>query len=310
MFRSICDSRVRPYFASSGTAKPQFVLESSNSKADTRMLADNKQWRTHQQCIAAFMWAFEHLPDDDMVAVISYILPVALDLAEDYDAGIKVRGIKLVLRLLDRMDREFLRKSGIASLLEKSVLDSLVFRSGESAGAGTQLMDVAFAAAVRVSQTLYPRMDNPKYTAAWWKIADCIVRNSMYVSDNVVASTVLCKWIAPVCNALGPAVARYLKPLLGVVLQNLRAPVYLTPEILELQLVSVEQLGKLMDACPPRVGAHADEILAGLAISWAMTGKKQSTKTAGIDGLQNLIIMTTRKLQGYAPESVKVTWTC
>ncbi|KAJ1944828.1 hypothetical protein FBU59_002491, partial [Linderina macrospora] len=99
VFQSICNSRVRPYFTSTSVPKPQFVLESEDSKVDTRIMDGKKEWSAQFQCVATFIWAFEHLQDEDLIATISYILPVPLDLVDYHHIRAKVHGTKLVLRL-------------------------------------------------------------------------------------------------------------------------------------------------------------------------------------------------------------------
>ncbi|KAJ2870200.1 hypothetical protein FB639_004658, partial [Coemansia asiatica] len=188
-----------------------------------------------------FTWALEHLRPEDTVDVISYILPVVLALIDDYDTKVKTRGLHLASILMTKKaDQEFLRKSGIAGILEKSTEPSLVFRSDEGQ-LGVDLLNAGFDAAILTARIQYTQTSDLRYTAQWWKLAERIVANTMYVSDKVSAMTVLCSKINSVCQALGPAVSRYLRPLVGLLVQAMRSTVFMDAKMCKLHMAVVEQ---------------------------------------------------------------------
>ncbi|KAI8320810.1 hypothetical protein GQ54DRAFT_200497 [Martensiomyces pterosporus] len=193
----------------------------------------------------------------------------------------KIRGLHLISSLLHRVDSGFLRKSGIASLVEQSVLNCLYYRA-EEGSLGVELLRAAFQQATAVTAILYPDASDKQFTSRWWSIVDRLISNQAYVSDNVAASRALCEQITPVCKTLGIAATRYLRPLLGVVLQRLNSPVYLSPDICDLHLVLLDQISALINACQPRIHAYVADILAGLAFSWVSAHHRQCAKMKGI----------------------------
>ncbi|KAJ1825353.1 hypothetical protein LPJ56_002722, partial [Coemansia sp. RSA 2599] len=126
VFRAIVSGFVQPYFkAENKESSSTYVLMNSREKK-THVFGKQK-WKTEVQSVACFSWALEHLCPEDTVDAISCILPVVLALIDDYDTKMKTRGLQLAILLMARKaDKEFLRKSGIAGILEKSIEPSLV----------------------------------------------------------------------------------------------------------------------------------------------------------------------------------------
>ncbi|KAJ1806289.1 hypothetical protein LPJ56_005158, partial [Coemansia sp. RSA 2599] len=120
-------------------------------------------------------------------------------------------------------------------------------------------------------------MNDPRYTERWWRLAERIVANTMYVSDKVSAMTVLCSRISAVSQALGPAVSRYLRPLVGLVVQAIRSSVFMDSKVCKLHLTVVEQLFALTKSCAARIHVYVEEIIAALAYSWCCSQSRDCT---------------------------------
>ncbi|KAJ2020957.1 hypothetical protein GGI14_000446 [Coemansia sp. S680] len=307
IFQTICTKRVKPYFGSrsgaSQTSQQSYVLMNSGIGGGSKSLFSNSnRWRKQPQCIATFTWALHRIRDKDIAGSISYILPVILALVEDYESQAKVWGLRAALILLDRGDAEFLRKSGIASVVEKSTRDCLVFTSELDFGA--ELLKLGFGCAIRLAKIMYLQRDDAKYTAHWWKLTERVVTDNMYSMDNVAANSALCEQIAPMCEALGPAIARYLRPLVGILTRNLQSPIYLSPPICQLHLIAMKQLEALISACPQRASLYSAEIVGALAFSWSSTHHKQSSGMSNIAQAQELVLSVLRQLIQISPDDV------
>ncbi|KAJ2490932.1 hypothetical protein IWW37_002711 [Coemansia sp. RSA 2050] len=306
IFQAMCTNRVKPYFGSrsgaSQSSQQSYVLMNSGVGGTKSLFSDTDRWRKRPQCIATFTWALRRIEDKDIAGSISLILPVILALAEDYDIQAKIWGLRTAQILLDIGDAEFLRKSGIAGVMEKSTRDCLVFRS--EPGFGAELLRRGFECAIRLARIMYLQRDDARYTTHWWMLTEKVVANSMYVSDNIAANAALCEQIAPMCEALGPAIARYLRPLIGVLARNLQSPIYLSPLICQLHLVAMKQLEALILACPQRTLLYSAEVIGALAISWSGTLHKQSSGMSDIAQAQELALSVLRQLIQTAPEDV------
>ncbi|KAJ2817541.1 hypothetical protein FBU31_006190 [Coemansia sp. 'formosensis'] len=271
------------------------------------LFSDNDRWRKQPQCIATFTWAIRRIKDKDMAESISFILPVILALVEDYDCQAKIWGLRTALMLLNCGDSEFLRKSGIASVVEKSTRECLVFRSEPDFGA--ELLRLGFECAIRLARIMYMKNDNVKYTAHWWTLTERVVANNMYVSDDIAANSVLCEQIALMCEALGPAIARYLRPLIGILTRNLQSPIYLSSPICRLHVVAMKQLAALILACPQRASIYGAEIIGALAHSWSGTCHKQSSDMSNVTQAQELALSVLRQLIQISPVDVNTAVT-
>ncbi|KAJ1991487.1 hypothetical protein GGI25_003470 [Coemansia spiralis] len=324
IFRSICVLRVRPYFANSidsvgqniiSQEKQEYVLVGSDSSNqlmkntyNSKFGQDNSKWRKHPQCIAAFSWAFDRLCDDDIVEQIAYILPVVVALMDDYECHAKLWGLRLALKLLRRGGQQgFMRKSGIANVIDKSVRECLLYRSDSGKEFAVDLLSCAFEAAIESARILYSDPQNANYSDGWWFITEKVIANDVYVADNIAASSILCKQVTLLCQPLGVAIARYLRPLVGMLCQGLHSPVYLSQSICDLHLVIVQQIQVLMDTCSQRIHVYVQEIIAALAYSWASTQNKNAGNIKNIGELQDRIISIVHRFQKICPETTQAS---
>ncbi|KAJ2780574.1 hypothetical protein GGI15_003499 [Coemansia interrupta] len=299
VFRTICANSVQPYFKSvSRDSTSTYVLVGSKGTKSSNF--SEQKWKSNPQCIACFSWALDKLLPEDTVDAISYILPVILALLDDYDTRAKTRGVNLAIVLLGKCSDEFLRKSGIAGMIEKSIEGSLIFRSDND---GLELLGTSFRASIQLTRIQYTQKSDPRYTEHWWKLAGKIVSNSLYVSDNVAALTVLCANVSAICEALGPATARYLRPFIGLLTKGLHSPAHMNPKLCQLHQVSLEQINAIANVCPQRIHVYAAEIIAALAYSWT-TAKDASSDAVG--QLKVSITDLVKNLHQICPEETKL----
>ncbi|KAJ2006809.1 hypothetical protein GGI04_000923 [Coemansia thaxteri] len=307
VFRAMCTSHVKPYFGSRAgdrpSSQPQFTLLAGGKKTT---LSDTDRWRKQPQCIATFTWALDHVEDKGIKELTSYILPVILALVEDYDCQAKIWGLRVAQVLLDRGGSEFLRKSGIAGLVDKSTRGCLVYRS-ESGGA--ELLRLGFGTAIKVARIMYPLKDDSRYAQQWWMLAERVVANNVYVSENIAANSVLCEQCTPLCQALGPAIARYLRPLVGILAQCLHSPVYLSSSIAQLHLAAIGQFDALILACPQRASTYTADIVAALAYSWSSTLHEQCSGVVNVGLIQELTLSVLGRLNHESPDIVGIAIT-
>ncbi|KAJ2772120.1 hypothetical protein IWQ57_001902 [Coemansia nantahalensis] len=303
VFQELCAARVRPYFAPpQQEQRPQFVLAGESGRG--RSLAP-RRWREWPQSTAAFVWAFGRLADGEIKDAIPSILPVVLALVDDYDDRAKLRGLRLARALAERGDREFLRKSGVAGVVDSSVSRCLAYRADANELAAP-LLEAAFQAALATGDVLYPSRGDPRYTEHWWRLADQLATNDVYIADNVAAATVLGAQVAPLADRLGPAIARHLRPLVGVVIHPLRSPASLAAPVCRLHAVMVRQMPALAAACPARVRAYVGDLVAALAVSWnSVAGKRAEPLCADAAVLRPLILDALRCLRALHPDAVR-----
>ncbi|KAJ2715563.1 hypothetical protein H4R19_001145 [Coemansia spiralis] len=301
MFRDLCAAHVRPYFAQQHQHQ-QFVLAGESGRPQPLVA---QRWREYPQSIAAFAWAFGRLADNEIKEAIPSILPVVLALVDDYDSRAKLSGMRLARALAARGDCEFLRKSGIAGVMDSSIGRCLAYR-GDAEELAAPLLEAAFQAALATGDVLYPSSADPRYTEQWWRVVDRLITNDMYIAENVAAATVLGAQVAPLADRLGVAIARYLRPLVGVVTRPLHSPAYLAAPVCQLHAVMVRQVVALADACPPRARAYVGDFVAALAASWNSTTSTQAEALCNEIGvLRALITDAIRRLRALDPDAVQ-----
>ncbi|KAJ2158443.1 hypothetical protein GGF46_003760 [Coemansia sp. RSA 552] len=300
-FKEMCTLRVRPYFSPSSSRTTGYTLlggDKGSKNAEALLEGSSEQkWKAYPQAVAAFTWALGHLDPRDITETISSILPVVMALIEDYDCQSKIHGLRLVRDLLTRGDHQFLCSSGISSVIDRGLGGCLVYRS-EADELGIELLDNAFQAAILCSDIQFTDRSKPKYTEQWWALADRVISNSIYVADNVAASTVLCAQITTLCRRLEVAIARYLRPLVGIATRPLHSPAYLSASVCRLHQVAAEQLLALIRACPQRIGTYTGEILAALAYSWSSSdsSKHGGVDRCALDGLRQTVVSAVHAL--------------
>ncbi|KAJ2083864.1 hypothetical protein H4R24_000516 [Coemansia sp. RSA 988] len=306
-FSTICVQYVKPYFGKA-PPRPQYTLMGSDRR-DRATEFGSQQWKEYPQAIAVFIWMLQHLDRNQIEGAVPSILPVVTTLLDDYECWARLRGLDLAELLLRRANDKFLRGSGIAALIDSSLGNSLVYQA-DAGDLGPRLLEAAFHVAILASSVLYTDISDLRYTRQWWSLTDRLISNSIYVSDNVAANIVLCSQVTPLCKKLGPAIARHLRALIGVLTQHLHSPGTLSPEVCRLHLVLVDQFLALADACPLRISVYTSEIIAALAVSWnsyyeAGSSSPNADMRENIKQLQSRTIDAIKTLSAIDPAIVR-----
>ncbi|KAJ2617364.1 hypothetical protein H4S08_000332 [Coemansia sp. RSA 1365] len=305
-FLEICAQYVRPYFGKA-SSRPQYTLMGSDRR-DRATEFGSQQWKEYPQAISAFTWSLQHLDNSQIENAVPSILPVITTLLDDYECWARLRGLDLAEMLLRRASDTFLRGSGIAALIDSSLGNSLVYQA-DAGDLGPKLLEAAFRVAILASSVLYTDISDPRYTRQWWGLTDRLITNSIYVSDNVAANIALCSQVAPLCQKLGPAIARHLRALIGVLTQHLHSPAMLSPKVCNLHIVLVGQFLALSDACPLRIAAYTSEIIGALAVSWNSSSNINNFSATDmhekIEQLRSRIINAVKALLAIDPASVR-----
>ncbi|KAJ2661114.1 hypothetical protein IW148_003502 [Coemansia sp. RSA 1199] len=250
-FNHMCTHRVHLYFSS--PKQPQYKLMHADIQPE---LMGEPEWKKHEQCVGAFMWALGRLDASAIRDSVAFALPVTLALADDYE----YRMYGLRASCLFVRDTEFARRSGTGSVLLSSIRTCLVYRS--DAPQPHELLHSAFTAFTTVADAI--KVD----VQEWWALCDALVVNYGYVGDKVNELRVVCGQISIVCERLGVCVARYLRAFVGIVTHALEAGIC----VVELQQVAAEQVTALARACPQRVCVYVPSVVAALARAWDSAG--------------------------------------
>ncbi|KAJ2779251.1 hypothetical protein H4R18_004126 [Coemansia javaensis] len=305
LFRELCAARVQPYFAraSGGSQQQQQFALAGDARPATLIDAPPK-WKQWPQSVAAFVWAFRHLADSEIQDAVPWILPVVVALADDYECGAKLRGLRLAQQLLARADGEFLRRSGVGAVIDSSARGCLTYRS-DAGDRAPALLAAAFQTAIAAGDVVRPSAADPQRTAQWWTLVDRLITNDVYIAENVAATAALCAQIEPLCRRLGPAIARYLRALVGVVVHPLRSQAHLAPAVCAMHQVLVQQIQALAAACPERVRAYACELVAAMAVSWDSTASPRAAALQDqIARLRSLTLDAVRQIAALDPAAV------
>lgn len=221
MFQTICRSCVVPYF------QPK----------------DPDGWKQHPECLRTFHWILNRL-DGQIKPNIGLITPVVVRLLEDFQADYKLEGLQALDSLLDQCHDEFLCRSGVAGVIEQSLRGCLVFRDGN-----VKLLDRGFAEYGRLLRYMYRDSKRREYTEAWWRLTERLLKVHVYLDGHVMAHRVIYSQVEVICRALGVAVARHLRGLVGILADGLRScPADLSVEIRDMHLLIVRQFEVLLDA--------------------------------------------------------------
>ncbi|KAJ2455692.1 hypothetical protein EV183_000539 [Coemansia sp. RSA 2336] len=273
-FHQLFQSHVKPYFKQSAPRPAYKLLEAEPGGA---VHVTEQAWKKKKQSLSTFAWAFRRLEDGQIAEGIAEILPVAVALLEDHEG--QLHGLAISGELAARVP-EFLKRTGIASVLAASTRRLLVYRS--DAPDRIELLDRAFSTCMHVQSVAGGSADD------WWAIADRLLVNFAYVGEDVAAYGVLGAQIGKLCRELRAGVARMLRPLVGVVVRGLRWPARGVEAVWKLHEVLAEQAEALADACPWRMHRYAEEIVAALAVAWAGAEDRRVLRRAIVRVVQKL----------------------
>jgi hypothetical protein len=218
-----------------------------------------------------------------------------MTLLDDYEAPYKLRGIKIVSEMLERVPKDLLKRTGVDELLftvclipphpflalTNSILKSL---SISLTNLHNPLTPSILRTAILTTLTLINRSTAPGSQVRFDKLCtllgDGIIGNVwIYASMEPESVQATLEVLPDVIEMLGIGCARYLKALIPQLTHSLLPS--LVNQSRDMQFASLRTLGVVVDECAPRMPRWKDTILDAIAKCWVEiidTGVEDSGK--------------------------------
>jgi len=187
-----------------------------------------------------------------------------MTLLDDYEAPYKLRGIKIVSEMLERVPKDLLKRTGVDELLFTSLSISLT-------NLHNPLTPSILRTAILTTLTLINRSTAPGSQVRFDKLCtllgDGIIGNVwIYASMEPESVQATLEVLPDVIEMLGIGCARYLKALIPQLTHSLLPS--LVNQSRDMQFASLRTLGVVVDECAPRMPRWKDTILDAIAKCW------------------------------------------
>ncbi|KAK4047725.1 hypothetical protein OIV83_005233 [Microbotryomycetes sp. JL201] len=120
-------------------------------------------WRTEPWFDGVVEWAINATPTNEIERSWPLLLPPLLAYLDDYDAQNKLCGVSLLVKLLEKVDGNLLKRTGVGALFEKSIQASI---TSLSSNCSPQLVLTSVAAAIHLIDLMHPTLSNASGAAS------------------------------------------------------------------------------------------------------------------------------------------------
>ncbi|KAJ7076314.1 hypothetical protein B0H15DRAFT_864086 [Mycena belliarum] len=226
---------------------------------------DDQAWKTHPGASNIVLWCVENIPSTAYEELWHLVIPPIMALLDDYEPGYKLKGVKILTVMLERVPGSVLKRTGVDSLLSASLGRSLTqLQSPET----SRLLPAAISASLSLILLVTPVGSVDRFDQLCGLLGDGIIGTIWpYSSDRLEALLASIEALPPLVKILGVGCARYLKVLVAQLVHPL-SPRAFDKTSVALQISSLRALSAVIDACPERIPQWKGTILNSIARCW------------------------------------------
>ncbi|KAG8977881.1 hypothetical protein FRC05_000409 [Tulasnella sp. 425] len=242
---------------------------------------DDQVWKTAGRgCWNTLRWTVSQLQRDDFEKLWPLLIPPLMTLLDDYQTIFRIKGIQVLHGLLEQVDGNLLKRTGIASLFSNSLLNS-INRSTDPEIA------LILPLASRTLQMLIALTTEVGSRERFDQLCECLSTGIIggvwiFAGENLEAMEASIETLLPLVEALDIGCCRYLKALVPQLAEVL-APKPFRPHSIRLINLSAGCLVRVITVCKPRIHAWKDVILDALLRSWVWAKEDAKTEEPGQD---------------------------
>ncbi|KZW04005.1 hypothetical protein EXIGLDRAFT_716025 [Exidia glandulosa HHB12029] len=268
LIQEILLNHVRPAFAK--TPHPAVNLATGRKLARpiggvgaTHDLYDEQTWKKHPGIPAIVHWCTTNIETTEYEQLWHLIVPPLMTLLDDYETRYKIWGVRIATAMLQRAPAALLHRSGIDSLLDKSIVSTFYHLHNPETADLLRISIPGYIALVERCTEL-DSMDrlNKLFDLMGNNIIGSIWIYASRDADTILATTDV---LPDVVQALGISTCRYLKALIPQLLYSLTAEYAFSARQ---ALSSLTALECVLRVCRPRVKAWAEVILTSICRCW------------------------------------------
>ncbi|KZP21729.1 hypothetical protein FIBSPDRAFT_919497 [Athelia psychrophila] len=228
---------------------------------------DGQVWKRHPGVANILSWCVLHTEKGMYESLWHLIIPPVMTLQDDYEAPYKLQGILITYKMIERVPKDLLRRTGVDELLFSSLNVAMTNLHNPITPALLRATIRTFLALVDLCTPVGSQVRFEKLCAL---LGDCIIGNVwMYASQELDTIQATLNSLPEIVELLGIGCARYLKGLIPQLTHPLLPKVAASST--SMQIASLRALSAIVTACAPRMHRWKGTVLEAAAKCWVST---------------------------------------
>ncbi|KAI8073911.1 hypothetical protein BC940DRAFT_289496 [Gongronella butleri] len=256
----LLDTLVKPLFPATSVSLRHGRVRHTNSKAATPLDDWQPAWKSASPSpVDVLAWAVEKASPMALEHALPSVIPPLLRVLDDHDVDYKLRAVRILNTLIDKLPERVIRQYGLDNVWNESLFKCLMYMTDDR---DLPLLEAAYACLLALICKTNAPQTQARADLLRKVLTDCIVRGLTYAGDKAPYLTIFVHVLDTLVIELGPAIVPYFKVCLDAVshgTQSVRT---------RLNLDALALLKHLMEIAWPRVPAHASDILEILVKLW------------------------------------------
>lgn len=226
---------------------------------------EEQTWKEHPETASLVSFVVTNIRSEDYEDLWHLVIPSVMSLLDDYEVRYKIKGVRIVSEMLQKVPKALLKRTGIDGLLLSSLNNCLGhLKDPES----PELVRAAISATLSLILLTTEHGTAQRFDQLCALLGDGIIGTAwLYASDSCEVILATIEALPPLLKALGIGIARYLKALIPQLVHPLY-PNSVRPTPVVLQKHSLIALVTVINECSPRIGRWKGTILDGVGRCW------------------------------------------
>ncbi|KAI7903912.1 uncharacterized protein BX663DRAFT_505671 [Cokeromyces recurvatus] len=258
---TILTNILQPIFQKEAVNHP-ILSRKPKSKYGTDDFIDKQEWKTNNY-VDILMWITDNISAKKLESNLHLILPPIMIVLDDYDIEYKIKGIKMVHKMISLLDSSFISRNGLDNVFFESLFKCTSYLSQDR---DEPLLRVTYACLLDL---LAKRKKDQKTTELYERVLkDGIVTGFIYAGEKIKFLPVLIKPISVLYEELGIIGVQYLKAIVPILCDSISMYSGHNPAIKEINLMAAQSLIIIIKKCWPRIPAYKGKIIQAIAKAW------------------------------------------
>ncbi|KAK0467886.1 uncharacterized protein EV420DRAFT_433076 [Desarmillaria tabescens] len=265
---------------------------------------EEQTWKEHPETASLVSFVVRNIRSEDYEDLWHLVIPSVMSLLDDYEARYKIKGVRIVSEMLQKVPKTLLKRTGIDGLILSSLNNCLGhLKDPES----PELLRAAISANLSLILLTTEHGTTQQFDQLCALLGDGIIGTVwLYASDSFEVILATVEALPPLMKALDIGIARYLKALVPQLVHPLY-PNSVRPTPVVLQKHSLIALVTVINECSPRIGGWKGTILDGVGRCWvALQDVDPSRNDDGAcEELKELLRSTCKQLANACPSVIQ-----
>ncbi|KAK0472821.1 hypothetical protein EDD18DRAFT_1472087 [Armillaria luteobubalina] len=258
-------------------------------------------WKEHPMTASLVLFVIKNIRSEDYEDLWHPVIPLVMSLLDDYEARYKIKGVRIVSKMLHIVPKMLLKRTGVDGLLLSLNKCLGHLKDPES----PKLLWAAISATLSLILLTTEHGTAQRFDQLCALLGDSIIGTVwIYTSDSFEVILATVEALPPLMKALDISIACYLKALIP----QLVHPLYLNsvrPTPIVLQKHSLIALMTVINECSLRISGWKGTILDGVGRCWVALQDVDPSRNDDGEELKELLCRMCRELMNACPSVVQ-----